>query len=221
MRLLKIQLLLGVTLVFSGCIATKTFDKKSATGSISGKVVDTSTGEHLQGVSILLLETNIGTTTLKDGSYSMYYIPSGTYFITCWKPGYEGKLMRNINVPSNKTLHLKDIALKALEDGKQNADSTGTITGKVFDKNNHRPLSGVNVFLRYTDSWTVTETNGNYTLQNLPAGIYSLDFSFLGYKTLVLNNITVSSEKETSIMMELEAGSSIKMDTVPVLPCKD
>jgi TonB-linked SusC/RagA family outer membrane protein len=57
-----------------------------------------------------------------------------------------------------------------------------TIKGVVSDKN-HEPLIGVSVKLQGTNTGTITDFNGKYSI-NVPNGKSVLSFSYIGYKTV-------------------------------------
>jgi len=71
-----------------------------------------------------------------------------------------------------------------------NAQPIGIIKGKVTDKNNNQPLFGVNVYA--TPVGASTNLQGFYEL-NLPTGIYSVRFQYLGYDDFVTDSIIVKA----------------------------
>ncbi|NJK96385.1 MAG: carboxypeptidase-like regulatory domain-containing protein, partial [Bacteroidales bacterium] len=56
-----------------------------------------------------------------------------------------------------------------------------TLTGQVTDENN-LPLPGANVYLTPIRKGTGTDRKGNFEIRGLPAGKYTVEISFLGYK---------------------------------------
>lgn len=102
MRLLKIQLVVLVTLVVSGCITTKNLDTKPATGSISGKVVDADSGQPLPGVNVILIGTDIGTATAEEGHYLLSNLPVGNYDFEYSLMGYSSSTLKAIKIAANK-----------------------------------------------------------------------------------------------------------------------
>jgi TonB-linked SusC/RagA family outer membrane protein len=60
---------------------------------------------------------------------------------------------------------------------------TRTITGKVVSSDDNSPIPGVSVSVRGTTLGTVTNMDGNYSLQ-VPPDARSLMFSFVGYRTM-------------------------------------
>lgn len=68
----------------------------------------------------------------------------------------------------------------------------GTIRGKVTDAKTREPMQFVNVSVRHADSKTplkgmVTDAAGNFTIVKLPEGNYTLNISFIGYKSVEKN----------------------------------
>jgi iron complex outermembrane recepter protein len=56
----------------------------------------------------------------------------------------------------------------------------GTITGAADDK----PLPGANVLLKETFKGVFTDANGNYRIENLPAGHYIIRVTYIGYEPI-------------------------------------
>ena len=77
---------------------------------------------------------------------------------------------------------------------------SGTIAGKLVDKeNNNEPLPFVNIVVKGTDKGTQSDFDGLYEIDNIPVGTYTLEFSFLGYETLQIPEVTVEPDKVTVI----------------------
>ena len=74
-----------------------------------------------------------------------------------------------------------------------------SVSGKVTDSSG-ASLPGVSVVIKGTTSGTITDTNGNYSLANVP-GNATLQFSFVGMKT---QEIVVGSETTINVVMEEE-----------------
>lgn len=56
------------------------------------------------------------------------------------------------------------------------------LSGTVFDENGE-PLPGAEVYIPALHRGTSTNTEGHFALNKLPEGVYTVQFSFLGYKT--------------------------------------
>ena len=97
-----------------------------------------------------------------------------------------------------------------------------TISGKVIDRHTQKPLPFATVVLMNSDPQTGTSTgiDGNFQLESVPVGRQSLRISMVGYETSIMNELLVSSGKETNIRVELEPRST-ELDEVVVKARKD
>jgi len=78
------------------------------------------------------------------------------------------------------------------------------IKGRVYDKNNNQPLPFVNVVINNSTFGATTDTNGYYKITSVPPGTYTISCSYLGFKTLTLFEIVVTTTKPTIIDFPLE-----------------
>lgn len=74
------------------------------------------------------------------------------------------------------------------------------LTGKVIDEKKN-PLTGASVFVKEINKGATTDVNGNFSL-SLKKGVYTVDVSFLGYKT-ISEKITLS--KDENYLIQLKA----------------
>lgn len=94
------------------------------------------------------------------------------------------------------------ILLNANQFGKNNFQ----IKGNVKDEKTDEPLVGVNVLVVQSKIGTVTNVNGNFVIEDLDKGRYSIRFSYLGYST-VTKEIDVPSEDAEQIEIKLKETS--------------
>lgn len=73
---------------------------------------------------------------------------------------------------------------------------SGSVTGVVKDAKTGETLPGVNVVIQKLHQGTATDANGNYTINNIPAGTYTITASFIGYKKYE-SQIEVGSQQVT------------------------
>ncbi|HRG01907.1 MAG TPA: carboxypeptidase-like regulatory domain-containing protein [Bacteroidia bacterium] len=95
---------------------------------------------------------------------------------------------------------------------------TQTVRGQVVDKVSSVGLPGVVVRLKNDSTKkhvATTDANGNFKIEGIPVGRRAFIVSLIGYNTLPLNDIIVSSGKETFLNIELEE-SLVQMDEVVV-----
>lgn len=74
---------------------------------------------------------------------------------------------------------------------------TREVSGRVTSSENDEPLPGVNVVVKGTNVGTVTDIDGNYTVQ-VPDGSTTLVFSFIG---LVTQEIPIEAQSEIDVSM--------------------
>ena len=73
---------------------------------------------------------------------------------------------------------------------------TGSISGKVTDQRNN-PLANVNIVLSNTSLGTTSDNSGNYQIEDLAPGSYTLTFSMIGYTTQTAS-VTVRANSNTN-----------------------
>ncbi len=90
---------------------------------------------------------------------------------------------------------------------------TGSISGNLTDKEfNNEPLPFANILIQGTTTGTTSDENGIYTLEDLDAGDYTIEFSFVGYQTQNLATTVVSGQ--TSTLDVIMVASAAALDEV-------
>ena len=86
-------------------------------------------------------------------------------------------------------------------------DSPGAISGTVKNTSSNIPISGATV----TDGTrsVTTDINGNYTISNVPAGIYSVTASASGYQNSIQPGISVIATQTTTVNFYLDPSIDI------------
>ena len=110
------------------------------------------------------------------------------------------------------TFLLLQVCVHASED-----ESRGQVVrGKVVDKLTQMPLPGANVILQNSSPLLVTASNedGDFRLDNVPFGRQSVVVSFVGYHSSLINNLIVTSGRESVLFVELEEKVEITGDVV-------
>ncbi len=83
-------------------------------------------------------------------------------------------------------------------------NNTQNIRGIVTDKLSQTPLTGVVVQIASIQKSSSSDANGNFTLSNIPPDRYDISATFLGYKTITIPNVVVTSGKEVIIDIAME-----------------
>jgi len=86
------------------------------------------------------------------------------------------------------------------------SDYRQTIRGTVFDKQSQNPMPGANILLKDVTPviGTTTDSKGEFILNDVSIGRHELEISFLGYSTISLSNLNLTSGKELVLKIELE-----------------
>jgi hypothetical protein len=87
-----------------------------------------------------------------------------------------------------------------------NDELTQTIRGSVNDAVTGFPLTGAYVIVVNSEPkiGTATDINGLFELKKVPVGRQSLEISYLGYETRILNNLLIASGKELVLDIKLD-----------------
>ncbi len=99
---------------------------------------------------------------------------------------------------------------------------TQTIKGTVVDKETDYPLIGVNVVLRNGSRMigSTSDVDGMFVLENVPIGRQTIQFSYIGYETTTVPNISVTSAKETVLYIQLQE-DLVQVKSVEIIASKD
>lgn len=78
------------------------------------------------------------------------------------------------------------------------ADTKGKLTGKVVDTVNE-PVLGANVVIVGTTVGGSADFEGNYTILNIPVGVYDVRVSAMGYQTRLTKELRISAGETTTL----------------------
>ena len=82
--------------------------------------------------------------------------------------------------------------------------SNGKITGKVAENETGSPAIGVNVILIDTYLGAATDENGRFTILNIPPGTYSIRVDAIGFATITMKDVRVTTAQTTELSFTLE-----------------
>lgn len=94
------------------------------------------------------------------------------------------------------------------------AGTTGKLAGRVTDKQK-QGLPGANVILAGTTLGAVTDLDGYFTILNIPPGTYRVQFSFVGYGSVAVENVLITTNTTTTQNAELQE-TTLDVGTVVV-----
>ncbi|SVB64271.1 uncharacterized protein METZ01_LOCUS217125, partial [marine metagenome] len=93
--------------------------------------------------------------------------------------------------------------------------TTGKISGQVTD-NAGAGLAGANVIVDGTSMGAATDSDGKYTILNVPAGKFALTASYIGYRSTTTSNVEVKTNLTTPQNFSMES-SAIEGDAVTIV----
>jgi outer membrane receptor protein involved in Fe transport len=82
--------------------------------------------------------------------------------------------------------------------------TTGKIAGTITDKKTGESQPAVNIVVLGTSLGAATDINGEYTILQIPPGTYKVQFSYIGYKKLIVNNVQVFIDQTARVDVALE-----------------
>src|SRR5690242_17972326 len=94
------------------------------------------------------------------------------------------------------------------------AAQTGTITGVVTSAQNGQPLPAAQVYIQTLDLGVLTQANGRYILQNVPAGVHTLTAERIGHRVTTAS-VTVAAGGTVSQNFQMNE-EALQLDEVVV-----
>jgi hypothetical protein len=80
------------------------------------------------------------------------------------------------------------------------------ITGEIIDGDFNEPLPFTNIIVKETGDGATSDFDGNYRLE-LPEGVYTVVYSFVGYESKEITNIIVGGDQSTVVNLVLNSSA--------------
>lgn len=93
---------------------------------------------------------------------------------------------------------------------------TGKISGRVLDRESKEPLIGANVAIEGTTLGGITDVNGAYVILSVPPGGFSIKASYVGYQTITVTGVRVSTNLTTDLNFDLPS-EAVKVQQVEIV----
>lgn len=90
-----------------------------------------------------------------------------------------------------------------------------TLSGKVLDASTMDPLVGANVILEGTSLGSATDVNGEFTIYNVPDGVYNAKVSYIGYMPSTATGIRIDLQHGASETFYLSS-SGVQLQAVTI-----
>ena len=79
----------------------------------------------------------------------------------------------------------------------------GSIGGQILDVRTKEAIIGANAVIQGTTVGAATDIEGNFTINNVKPGTYTLVITYVTYKTQTITDVVVESGKKTTLAIEL------------------
>ena len=93
---------------------------------------------------------------------------------------------------------------------------TGKIAGRIIDEKTGEPLPGANIQIEGTTLGAAIGLDGNYVILNVPPGLHTVRFNYMGYQTVKVSQIRVNVDFTTRLDQKLTQ-TSIQMAALEIV----
>ncbi len=94
------------------------------------------------------------------------------------------------------------------------AGTTGKVAGSVRDRETGEALIGVNIVVSGIALGAASDINGDYFVLNVPPGTYTVRAFMIGYKTMTVQNVLVTTDHTSQVNFELEVSTLIGEEVI-------
>ncbi|MBC7524387.1 MAG: carboxypeptidase-like regulatory domain-containing protein [Flavobacterium sp.] len=99
----------------------------------------------------------------------------------------------------------------------QNAVSN--IKGQVLEEGSGKPFPGVSINVKGKSYSTISDSEGNFILRNIPLGKYDIQFSAFSFDTKIITDVEVVKDETTSLTVSLVERKNV-LDEVVITKTK-
>lgn len=92
---------------------------------------------------------------------------------------------------------------------------TGSLRGKIIDANTGEELPGATVMVDGTTNGTITDFDGNYSLE-LEPGVYRIRYSYISYQTQLFDSLIINANNVTLNNISLQE-ATVQLEAVKVV----
>jgi outer membrane receptor protein involved in Fe transport len=101
--------------------------------------------------------------------------------------------------------------------GNLKAQGWGTIKGEVSNFETGEPLSGANVLIKGTKYATATDEDGNFLIEFVPAGAYTVEVSLIGYIKVQQKDVEVKKGDTVKLVFQLRPTEVLLKEKIEVV----
>jgi hypothetical protein len=161
-------------------------------GTITGRITSDTDAEPLGGSVVVAVSAKhripFITFSGPRGHYNLTGLPATSYYVFAWSPGYIGEFFDDAKRFKNaEPVAVEEGQITAgIDFGLEPVPRRGgyVIRGKIRARSDDRPLHGILVHARLdsdVEVSAVTDFNGDYIIEGVPAGRYKIEATGAGY----------------------------------------
>lgn len=196
-------------------------DRDDSFGSIAGVITDSATGKPIVNASVAIWGTTLTVQTDLNGQYEILRLKPGVYAVRIVSTEYGTVEHTKVEVLLGETTDVNQaLERKTAEHDRvvtvigeidiiehvcpgetiqwpDRDDSTGFITGVITDKDNGEPIPDVAVSIDGDTVGVVTNSKGEYQLDQICSGVYRLKLYSVRHVTTVVTKVDVRAGMRT------------------------
>lgn len=92
--------------------------------------------------------------------------------------------------------------------GSLSSFAQGVLKGKITNPINNEPVAFANILILDTELGAISDENGSYEITNIPAGLYNVRASFVGFKTVTNYEVRITLAKAVQLDIEMSEDAS-------------
>ena len=170
-------------------------------GNIGGTISNAANYQPIEGALVTVQGTSFSDITASDGTYLIEDIEIGNYDVTVSATGYSPDTINGVEVFAGETTIL-NIEMTTIP---------GIITGIISNSETMETIEDATIIVEGTTYTATSNASGEYTIENVEPGTYSITASADEYFPLTIDDQLVISNQTTTVEFALE--SIIKIQT--------
>lgn len=165
-------------------------------GTIQGTVVSSAGSTPIAGANITTNPATQSVTTDSQGKFTIANISAGSYTVNAAAAGYQ-------NGSQTAQVSAGDTAVIAIVLTPTQTAQFGTIQGKITNASDSAPIANANVFTAPASMSVRSDASGDYVLNNIPAGSYTVTASMTGFSSSTSSPVNVTSGAIETVNLQL------------------
>ncbi len=183
----------GMTALLFLLIATT----PAAAAELYLRVYDAVSGAFLNRANLYVINQTSGGNVayeleMTDSLYIVKNIPADRYLLIVELADYKSEQLKGLKTSGDSvSIRLQPERVRHNLPVIRDAKQFGAIKGRVIDGETKQSLADAAVYLYGTRIGMSTAPGGEYELRNIPAGVYTLIISYLGFEKLSMDSVQV------------------------------